>query len=239
MTTIRLFSLSVLLLLAGCATQAPLIWKANDLAALNAPQIRLNRQSDGKTIGMIQRERVQRLIAIKDRISAVAGRSAELLIVSGKEPNAFATYLQGRPVIGVNLGMIDMFGSDDDAYAAILGHEFAHLILGHGAIRKEREQTRSAASTILGNVLGLAGVPMGGIIANVTTTAVSTVYSRDEERDADRDGMDYMKRAGFDPKGAVRAWDRMSKVSGFSIPFLSTHPTSTERLETMKRLAEQ
>ncbi len=238
MITNRLLFLSAMLLLAGCA-QAPLTWKANDLVALNASQIHLTRQSDGEIIGVIQRERIQRLIAIKDRIAAAAGRSAELIIASGKEPNAFATHLQGRPVIGVNLGMIDMFGSDDDAYAAILGHEFAHLTLGHGAIRQQREQLKTVASTALGFILGAAGIPGGGVAVDVAAQAISTVYSRDEERDADRDGLDYMKRAGFDPKGAVRAWERMSKVSGFSIPFLSTHPTSTERLETMKRLAEQ
>ncbi len=170
---------------------------------------------------------------------AVVGRYAELRIMSGTEPNAFSTYDKGSPVIGVNLGMIDLFQNDDDAYAAILGHEFAHLTLGHGAVRQQREQARTVGSTVLGFILGAAGVPGGGTIADVATQVVSTVYSRDEERDADRYGMDYMKRAGFDPKGAVRAWERMSKVSGFNIPFLSTHPQSAERLETMKRLAEQ
>ena len=239
MTTIKFFSLSALLLLVGCATQAPLIWKANDIAALSASQIRLYRQSDGETIGTIQRDRAQRLLDIKNRISAVTGHNADLLIASGKDPNAFATYDKGAAIIGINLGMIDLLQNDDDAYAAILAHEFAHLTLGHGAIRQQREQLKQGASAMLGFILGAAGIPGGGMVVDVAAQAISTVYSRDEERDADLYGVDYMRRAGFDPKGAVRAWERMSQRSGISIPFLSTHPTSTERLETMKQLTRQ
>lgn len=93
---------------------------------------------------------------------------------------------------------------------------------------------------VLGVVLGAAGVPLGGTLANVATTAVATVYTRDEERDADKLGLEYARRAGYDPRGAVRAWERMMSASRpFSIPFLSTHPPSDERLETMKTLAGQ
>jgi predicted Zn-dependent protease len=120
-----------------------------------------------------------------------------------------------------------------------MGHEFAHLALGHAAAGSQARagaQRRVQSRRVRARQ---AGVPMGGTVADLATQAVSTVYSRDDEREADRMGVDLMKRAGYDPKGAVRAWEKMAAVSGLGIPFLSTHPTSAERLETMKRLAAQ
>lgn len=118
-----------------------------------------------------------------------------------------------------------------------IGREYAHLGLNHSGIRQQREQTRQGVSSVIGAILGAAGVPLGGTIADVATSAVSTVYTRDEERDADRVGLGYSKSAGYDPQGAVRAWERMMAVSGISIPFLSTHSTREERLTTMKEIA--
>lgn len=232
--------LCLLLLLGGCATQAPLIWNADKIAASHATVMRLN-DSKGETVATIETARARRLIAIKDRLVAASSQPADLLVMSGKEPNAMSTRdKNGRPVMAVNIGMLDLLQNDDDAYAAVLGHELAHLVLGHGAIRKQREGARQGISSILGTVLGAAGVPGGNTIADLGTQVVTTAYSRDEERDADRYGINYMKRAGFNPKGAIRAWERMSTASpGFSIPFLSSHPQSAERLETMKRLAAE
>src|SRR5690606_37900230 len=60
---------------------------------------------------------------------------------------------------------------------------------------------------------------------------------RDEERDADREGFKYAVEAGYDPRGAVRLWEKMqARSSGFAIPFLNTHPVTKERVETMKTL---
>src|SRR5690606_18455647 len=113
----------------------------------------------------------------------------------------FAWMVKNTPTVAINLAMLELLGDDDDAYATILGHEIAHLTMNHGGQRQERESARQGIATFLGVVLGAAGVPMGGTIADVATTAVSNVYTRDEEREADRIGLDYMKRAGFDPKG--------------------------------------
>ncbi|HTP94920.1 MAG TPA: M48 family metallopeptidase [Burkholderiales bacterium] len=224
------------MLLIACATQTP-SWQADKIAQIPASHLQLIDSTSQQTIGTISTERVRRLLAVKDRIAAASGQSATLFISSGNEANAFSGYFTGGPFVAFNLGMIDLLGDDDDACAAIMGHEFAHLRLGHASTRKEREQTRQGAAGLVGLLLGLVHVPAGGTIADLGMQAASTVYSRDEERDADRYGVGYMKKAGYDPKGAVRAWDRMSKTSGFSIPFLSTHPQSGERLETMKQLA--
>ena len=81
---------------------------------------------------------------------------------------------------------------------------------------------------------------MSGTLASLGTTAISRVYSRDEERDADRLGFAYMAKAGFNPQGAIRVWEKLSKTaSSAALPFLNSHPASDERIENMKRLAAE
>lgn len=232
----RLIIVVLVALLAGCAQQQVRYWKAEDIAGMGTTHVRLHHQ--GETVDTVSAERIRRVIAVKERIAAVAGQRAQLLITDGAEPNASAGVVGGVPTVAINLAMLGLLGDDDDAYATILGHEFAHLALNHSGQRQERESARQGFSHVLGFVLGFAGVPMGGTIANVATTAVSHVYTRDEEREADRIGFDYMRRAGFDPRGAVRVWQRMAERAGSGgLPFLSTHPANEERIETMKKLA--
>lgn len=224
-------------ILAGCAHQEMLIWRASDLEMHAASPIRLVNQ--GQTVGYVSREKVKLVIDVKGRIEQVVpGVYADLLIVNPKEPNAFASIYNDRPVIGITLGMLELVGWDRDAYAAVIGHEFAHLALHHGVERAQREGVSRAASEILGLVLSQAGVPMGGTLANLAVTAVERTYTRDEERDADKQGFEYLVKAGYDPDGSIRLWQKMQTASsGFSIPFLATHPISQERIEAMRVLA--
>jgi len=143
----------------------------------------------------------------------------------------------GVPTVALTVGMLDLIEDDVDAYAAIIGHEIAHLRLDHIGQRTRREQTRQGFTQVLGAFLGFFGVPMGGAIADVATDIGARVYTRDEEREADRVGFDYLRMAGFDPRGAVRVWQRMASRPGLSIPFLGSHPSSEERMRQMRKLA--
>jgi Zn-dependent protease with chaperone function len=235
------FAVSILLasslLFAGCAT-SPTIWKASDVGKRTETHIRLTHQ--GETVTTVETSTIRKLVEIKERIERHAGvGSVELLIAGGDQPNAFAgTHPQLGRVVAINTAMLQLLGTDWDGYAAIIGHEYAHLALNHGAVRQEREALRQGVATAVGIALGVVGVPMGGTIADVGTSVVTTVYSREEEREADRKGFDYMVQAGFDPSGAVRVWQRMLDAGhgSTSIPFLSTHPMSSERVDNMKAL---
>lgn len=225
----RYVFLAILPVLAGCATQKVELWRASDIA-----------ESPILPKGVfISSDKVKLVIDVKKRIAQVIpGVYADLLIASPKEPNAFASSDNGHNVIVITLGMFNLAGWDRDAYAAVIGHEFAHLALHHGAARARREWVNTVASAILGTTLSQAGVPMGGDVANITMTAFERTYTRDEEREADRTGFDYLVKAGFDPGGAIRLWEKMQTVpAGFSIPFLATHPLSQERIENMRALA--
>ena len=220
------------------AAEEPGMWKATELATSPSESIRLLKGKDRKQVGTLSAARVRALVEIKRKVEAQAGVAAELVIVEGDTPNAFSTpATKLGPVVGINLGMIGMVGDDVDAYAAILGHEYAHLTLKHRESRQGREGLRQAGSVILGLVLGAVGVPLSGEISSFATRAVSTVYSRDEERDADTTGLKYSAAAGYDPHGGVRIWERMAARGSQAVPLLSSHPASAERVENMRALA--
>ena len=60
-------------------------------------------------------------------------------------------------------------------------------------------------------------------------------YSRGQESEADRLGLDYMARAGFNPRASVRLWQNMAEQGGAQPPeFLSTHPSHGSRIEELQ-----
>jgi len=170
--------------------------------------------------------------------NAAGSIRVDLLVEDSGDPNGFSFIMHGQPKIAVNIGMINLLGQDSDAMAALMGHELAHLYLEHGSLRKDREENRIMTSIALSFALGMIGILAPVDVTDVATSAVSESFSRDEERDADRFGVTYMIKAGFDPWGAVRLQEKLRTIAnGTHIPFLSSHPTSDERIANMKRLA--
>jgi predicted Zn-dependent protease len=65
-------------------------------------------------------------------------------------------------------------------------------------------------------------------------------FSRAQEKEADILGLEYMARAGFDPRQSIDLWQNMAKAGGKSPPdFLSTHPSEHSRIETLKKNLDQ
>lgn len=174
------------------------------------------------------------IFAVKHKLEQASGVRADLGLVDMDSPNAFAFYQQGRPIIAFSLSWLDLLGQDVDALATTIGHELAHLYLGHtGVARQEREKTAQGAGQVVGTALSLAGVPMGGAIADVGATAFARSFTRDEERTADDYGIRWAVAAGYDPCGRVRTMKMYQRLRAraVDIPFLSTHPRAAERSE--------
>lgn len=232
---LALIPVVLLVLLGGCATQSPRFWDASAITSQLGSTVTLKGPDDARGTE-VQIGRVRLIEEVKDRVELAARIRAKLMISHATEPNAYAFTHEGQPVVAITAGMISLLGYDADAYAVILGHEYGHLAHKHVEAREQRTALRTTTSAVLGFILG--GVtPFGGTLVDLGAVAVETAYSRDEEREADREGFDYAVRAGYDPRGAVRLWGKMQAASsGFSIPFLSTHPVSQERIETMEAL---
>jgi predicted Zn-dependent protease len=141
--------------------------------------------------------------------------------------------------MGINVGMLQLVGDDADAYAALIGHEAAHLAKDHGASGRQRSNTLDLIGTVVGAGLGMAGVPGGGLISGLAVDTIGSAYSRDQEREADALGVDYMLANQYDPQATIRLHELLLKSSsGFRIPFLSSHPSSEERIENLRALIE-
>lgn len=131
--------------------------------------------------------------------------------------------------------------------AAVIAHELAHVSQRHLASRYEKMTTLSIGQ-LLGMVAGLAvgaaaGAPEAGsaIMLGTQAATVQTYlsYSREDEREADQVGMNYLVAAGYPPEGMVGAFEtirRMRWLKGQAVipAYMSTHPDVTERLGYLK-----
>lgn len=228
----------LLFILSACAppSRAMYLWRVREMALAPAQEMDLLGPSRER-VATVGKTTMQRLLLAHFRVSRAAGVQAELFVADGKDPNAFATIVHGRPVIGVNLAMLKLIGDDVDEFASLLGHEVAHVAAGHYQSANLRTKTLEGLGTLLGTGLGMAGVPAAGTIVGLAADVVDASFSRDEERQADALGVGYVMAAGYNPEGGIRLHEKLLKQPrGISIPFFSSHPSSEERIENMRKL---
>jgi len=183
------------------------------------------------------------------RVSPFADQSWDYEVFDTDTRNAFV--LPGNRV-GFYKGMMD-FAESDDAIAGIMGHEVGHVAGKHA---QERISTQLAGQMITtgGSILGGAAlrkrcdtVPTNQRNACLNTANQQTQglyqalglgtllgltlpYSRKQELESDFLGVNYMKRAGYDPQAAVGLWEKMAAASSSRQPeILSTHPDPATR----------
>ncbi len=164
----------------------------------------------------------------------------EIQVFQEDSPNAFA--LPGKK-IGVHTGMISLVDSNAQL-AAVIGHEVGHVIADHGNERASQtllvQGGLVVADLYLGRDSQTDGLIMGalGLGAQV---GVLLPFSRKHEEEADAIGLEYMAKAGFNPKEASKLWLIMDEKSGGKAPpeFLSTHPSSQSRAKKLEEMAPQ
>lgn len=182
---------------------------------------------------------VAKLIAAKERIELAGGARAELALVDSTQPNAFVFNYGKRRMVAFTLQWLDKLGHDGDAIAAVMGHELAHIHLGHSAAdRRKRDKSAQEAGQVAGILLSIIGVPFGGTLAGTAASAYARSFTRDEERAADELGLKWAIAAGYDPCGMQRVmgmYDQLDRVAPH--PWLSTHPGHEERAENASRMA--
>lgn len=233
-----------LIFLTGCAQmsapkETPLYWKADSIAVSSAKWVDLGLKQDKKTPYRVEPARIKKMLKTYQRVQQVAQvPHAELLLTTGDQANAYAFYSGTQPMVAVNTALLDLLQDDADELAAVLGHELAHLKESHGALRQKRAENLNAASYIGSFILGAAGVPGGGYLSSFAANALDSAYSRDEERDADRMGLEYALQAGYSPWGAVRLQEKLEKISSSTwLPLMASHPPSKERSQAMREMA--
>lgn len=181
---------------------------------------------------------------VAGRLAGATGAAARTFdwrvsLVRSSQINAFC--LPGGKIV-VYTGILPVTRTEA-GLATVLGHEMAHATLRHGS---ERLQQQKEAQTLLTGVRFSLGnmsydqqrLVMGAIGAGAQY-GVLLPFSRVHESEADKIGLLYMARAGYDPREAIEFWQRMSQAtaqSGKTPELLSTHPSDATRIAQLERL---
>ena len=209
---------------------------------------------------MLLRAREQRALAPDDypqvrRLRAIAQRlipfaSAwnpranswhwEVNLLGSKQINAFC--MPGGK-IAFYTGILDQLKLTDDEVAMVMGHEIAHALREHARERMSKglitEGLARLGGVVAAGALGVDpritdGVARGG--ANLLVLK----FSRGDESEADLVGLELAARAGFDPRAAVRLWQKMSAANRNAPPqWLSTHPSGNTRIADIEKALPQ
>jgi len=139
--------------------------------------------------------------------------------------------------IAITRGLLVELRSEAEL-AALLGHELAHVNVRHTA----RQITRS---TLFSAALGAGGAALqarDSVYTDLVMTGGQILggaglarYSREQEREADAVGMDYLVAAGYDPRGMVGLMELLTQLGGREPMWVerlfASHPMSADRLK--------
>jgi len=245
MKLLATFTLAIGLLLTGCLTvpetgrrQVMLISSQQEMqlgfSAFQQVKKETPASRDPAITAMVQR--------VGRRIAAVAelpGAQWEFVVFDSKEANAFC--LPGGKV-GIYTGILPIT-KDEAGLATVIGHEIAHAVARHGAERMSEGLLLQTGGGLLG--AGLANSDPRTRVLVLTAYGLGAKvgrelpHSRAQESEADRIGLIYMARAGYDPEAAVAFWQRFGEHNrqqggGGTPEFLRTHPLDTVRVQQLQ-----
>jgi predicted Zn-dependent protease len=164
----------------------------------------------------------------------------EFFLIRDPAINAFA--LPGG-FIGVNTGLI-LTAQAESELAGVMAHEVSHVTQRHIArmLAQQSQSTLASIAAIAGALLLSRVSSQAGEAAFALGTAGAIQgqlnFTRDNEREADRVGLQVLEQAGFDPRGMAAFFERMQRASPIhessAFSYLRTHPLTFERIADMQ-----
>jgi predicted Zn-dependent protease len=206
----------------------------------------LSQQADAAWAETLRTQPVSRDAALNarvrrvgDRIVQAAGltnRSWDYAVFVSETPNAFVLP-SGK--IGVTTGLLALVRNDDQL-AAVLGHEVGHVVARHAAERYSSTAIAAIGIQAAQGVAGDYGQAVGALGGFGAQLGVLLPFSRRDELEADRLGVDYMVRAGYRASESVALWRLMAAQRQTSTPeFASTHPSDGTRIAELEAYIRQ
>jgi len=180
-----------------------------------------------------------RVQEIGRRIAQVSDRQDVLYqfgVIREKSLNAFT--LPGGTIY-VHTGLIGK--ADDDELAAVLSHEMGHAAARHTA---KHLQADLGFSLLVGIAGAAAGSPNAIRVADSLYGLISNGFSRQDELEADRLGVKYAFRAGYNPEGMITFFEKMLREEPEDATtragvWQRTHPLTSDRIAQAKKEVEQ
>ena len=239
---IRLTALSGVGLIAGCATN-PVTGKSQLMLVSEEKEIEMDRQNSPYQLsadyGSLQDRPLNDYISETGKMMAQKTHRPDMpYSFQGVNATYVNAYAFPGGTIAATRGILLTMESEGEL-AALLGHELGHVNARHTA---EIMSKRMLTTAVIGGAAVYAGTrnaAYGGIAAAVGMVGSGVLlasYSRNNERQADALGMEYMVKSGYNPEGMVDLMDMlagMSKHKASTTELLfSTHPMSDERYDT-------
>jgi len=201
-------------------------------------------QSDAAGKGALNQDRamLQRIRRIASRLEPqtrvfradAPGWRWEVNVITSDQLNAFC--MPGGKIM-VYSGLVNQLRLTDDEIAIVLGHEISHALREHS---REQVSQAMAAQAAIGIGAALFGFGDGSAsLANAGYDAlIATRFSRGDETEADRIGLELTARAGYDPRAGITLWQKMINASRGGRPpeFLSSHPAEASRVQQIQAL---
>jgi predicted Zn-dependent protease len=165
------------------------------------------------------------------RLADERGLDYTFYVVNAAEVNAFAV---PGGFIYVNRGLIERT-QNLSQLAGVLGHEIGHVVRRHSVKQMEKAQGANIGLVLGCTLLQVCGSQAAQAAINVGGTALFAKFGRDDERQADRDAVASVVRAGIHPRGIPEMFEILlnerarnpSAVEGW----FSTHPGEEERIQ--------
>jgi predicted Zn-dependent protease len=182
------------------------------------------RQFAAQFPGKAPREKQEAVSAVGSRLAdAVKDRRREFhfSLVRASVSNAYA--LPGGFVF-ITEPLVDLCAQDPDELAFLLGHEMGHVLCRHA---KSQLTARTFLNAVTARLSG-AGLMLRQLL--------NQGYSRELEMEADREGARLAAAAGFDPRAAARALQRLARGAGGNAglaEYFSSHPPLAERVRKL------
>ncbi len=212
----------------------PLYWTISD-DTLFASRYTLNGPGGSAVVTLPGRSLVA-LSEAKRRIGEQYGLRPTLVISNQPGINAFATDTSQGALVAVNAETVAAIGDNADMWAALLGHEFGHVYHHHLADHMLRASLIQLAATVLNTYQQQHGRNRTELI-KFGATLVDNAFTRDQEREADATGVEYMIKAGYNPEGAIQLQQLLLSKYGSSgaLSFLQSHPAGEERIQLIRQ----
>ena len=217
---------------------------AEEIESAAAQQYRemLNQAAQQRALAPADHPQVRRLRAIAQRLIPYSNEpnlhttprarqwNWEVNLIGSSQINAFC--MPGGK-IAFYYGILEKLQLNDDEVAMVMGHEIAHALREHA---RERMGKTAATRGVIEIGSALLGLGSGGrYLADMGGQLLTLRFSRDDEIEADKIGLDLSARAGYDPRAGISLWHKMASASRGAPPqWLSTHPSGSSRIRDIE-----
>jgi beta-barrel assembly-enhancing protease len=230
-----------LLMITGCGSNLKPFQSKQQISQLSYDEKLIWHQSDEFEERVVKGKHLYENVELDNYLQGIMDRlypdyknTMRVKVFNSPSYNAFAL---PNGAIYINVGLLAALENEAQV-AAVLGHEGAHFLKKHGAIRYQ-----SAQSASVFNVVVAITVPLAAILTMAASTSSMYGYSRDAESESDEIGFKRMIAAGYAPDAAAEAMKKLLqevKDSGVEEPFFfASHPKLEERIKSFEKLTEK